>query len=63
MIGVINDRLVSRCMPVLCRSNNGPEFVAQGVCDRVGVVGAKVESITLGPLWEKGSPESVSARY
>ena len=61
----VNRRLNSfilRGVPSYIRSDNGPEFVAQGVQEWINAVGAKTAYIEPGSPWENGYCESFNAR-
>ncbi len=47
----------------LIRSDNGPEFSAQAVRDRIAAVGATTAYIEPGSPWENGYCESFNARF
>ena len=44
------------------RSDNGPEFIAEVVCNWIPAVGAKAAYIEPGSPWENGYCESFNAR-
>ena len=49
--------------PPLCRSDNGPEFIAEAVQKWIKAVGAKTAYIVPGSPWENGYCESFNARF
>ena len=49
-------------MPDHIRSNNGPEFTARAVRERLGRVGAKTLYIEPGSPWENGYVESFAGK-
>jgi transposase InsO family protein len=54
VIGVLSDLFILRGVPGHIRSDNGPEFVAKAVQDRITAVGAKAAYIAPGSPWENG---------
>jgi putative transposase len=62
VIDVLSDQFILRGVPEHIRSDNGPEFVARGVQDWIGAVGAKTAYIERGSPWENGFTESFNAR-
>jgi len=54
---------ILRGVPAFIRSDNGPEFVAQAVRDRIAAVGAKTAYIVPGSPWQNGYCESFNARF
>ncbi len=62
VIDVLSDLFILRGVPSHVRSDNGPEFVAQGVRDWIAAVGSKTAYIEPGSPWENGYVESFNAR-
>ena len=62
VIDVLTDLFILREVPAYIRSENGPEFVARVVRDRINAVGAKTAYIEPGSPWENGNCESFNAR-
>ena len=63
VIDTLTDLFILRGIPAYIRSDNGPEFVAQAVTDRIKAVGAKTAYIEPGSPWENGYCESFNARF
>jgi putative transposase len=63
VIDALTDLFIMRGAPAFIRSDNGPEFVAQGVRDWIAAVGAKVAYIEPGSPWENGYCESFNGRF
>ena len=63
VIDTLSDLFILRGIPSFIRSDNGPEFVAQAVQDRIKAVGAKTAYIEPGSPWENGYCESFNARF
>ncbi len=59
----LSDLFILRGVPSFIRSDNGPEFVAQAVRDRITAVGASTAYIEPGSPWENGYIESFNARF
>jgi putative transposase len=62
VIDVLSDIFMLRGISGHIRSDNGPEFVAKAVQDRIATAGAKTAYIAPGSSWENGYTESVNAR-
>ncbi len=62
VVDVLSDLFILRGVPSHIRSDNGPEFVAQGVRDWISVVDSKTATIEPGSPWENGYVESFNAR-
>lgn len=62
VIDVLSDLFIQRGVPGHIRSDNGPEFIARAVQDRIAVVGAKTAYIARGSPRENGYIESFNAR-
>src|SRR3989440_10524993 len=62
VIDVLCDLFILRGVPGHVRSDNGPEFVAKAVQERIGAVGTNTAYITPGRPWEYGIIESFNAR-
>ena len=54
VIDVLSDLFTLRGIPGHIRSDNGPEFVAKAVRERIAAVGAKTAYIEPGSPWENG---------
>ncbi len=63
MIDVPPDLLILRGVPGHVRSDNGSDFVAQGVRAWISVVGSMPAHIEPGSPWESGYVESFKARH
>ncbi len=63
VIDVLTDQFILRGPPAFVRSDNGPEFVAEAVCEWITAVGAKTAYIEPGSPWENGYCESFNARF
>jgi transposase InsO family protein len=44
------------------RSDNGPEFIAQAVRDRIAALGARTANLAPGSQWENGYRESFNSK-
>ena len=53
VIDVLSDLFIMRGIPGHIRSDNGPEFVAEGVREWITAVGAKTAYIERGSLGER----------
>ena len=62
VIDALTDVFILRGVPAYIRSDNGPEFIAQAVRDRIAAVGAKTAYIEPGSPWENGYCKSFNAR-
>jgi putative transposase len=62
VIDALTDLFILRGPPAFIRSDNGPEFVAEAVRDRIAAVGARTAFIEPGSPWENGYVESFNAR-
>ena len=60
---VLTDLFILRQAPAFIRSDNGSEFIAQAVRDRITAVGAKAAHIVRGSPWENGYCECLNARF
>ena len=63
LIDALTDLFTMRGSPVFIRSDNGPEFIAQAVRDRIAAVGAKTAYIEPGSPWENGYCESFNTSF
>lgn len=63
VIDVLTDLFILRGVPTYIRSDNGPEFVAEGVRNWIKAVGARTAYIEPGSPWENGYVESFNARF
>jgi transposase InsO family protein len=63
VIDVLTDLFILRGVPAYIRSDNGPEFVAEGVRKWINAVDAKTAYIEPGSPWENGYIESFNARF
>ena len=63
VVDALTDLFILRRAPEYIRSDNGPEFIAQKVCDWIAAVGAKTAFIEPGSPWENGYCESFNARF
>ena len=63
VIDALTDLFIMRGSPAFIRSDNGPDFIAQGVRDWIAAVGAKTAYIEPGSPWENGYCESFNARF
>jgi len=61
-IDVLSDQSSSAVCPSHIRSDNGPEFVAMAVRDRIAAVRARTAYIEPGSPWENGCCESFNAK-
>ena len=52
VVDALTDLFILRGAPEYIRSDNGPEFIAQKVCDWIAAVGAKTAFIEPGSPWE-----------
>ncbi len=59
---VLSDLFILRGVPDPIRSDNGPEFIAKAVRERIAAVGAKTACIEPGSPWQNGYCESFSSR-
>lgn len=62
-IGALTELMILRRVPARIRSDDGPEFIAQAVQDRIAAAGAKTACIEPGSPWENGYCESFNARF
>ena len=62
VINVLTDLFILRGPPVFIRSDNGPEFIAKAVRDRILAVGAKTPYIEPGSPRETGCCVSFKTR-
>ena len=62
VIETLAELMLERGVPAHIRSDNGPEFVAQGVRVWISAVGSKTAYIEPGSPWENGYVESFNAR-
>ena len=62
VIDVLTDLFILRGPPLFGRSDNGPEFIAEAVRERISSARAKMTHIELGSPWENGYCESFNAR-
>ena len=62
VIDDLSDPFILRGMPDHIRSDNGPQFVAKAVRDRIAAVGARTACIEPGSPWENGDCESFNAK-
>ena len=62
VIDVLAELFILRGVPGHIRSDNGPEFIAEAVRERIAAVGSKTAYITPGSPWENGYVESFNAR-
>jgi len=58
----LNDLFVCRGVPEYIRSDNGPKFTAQNVCEWLGRVEVQTLFIELGSPWENGCIESFNGK-
>ena len=63
VIDALTDLFIMHGSPAFIRSDNGPEFIAQAVRDRIAAVGAKTAYIEPDNPWENGYCESFNARF
>ena len=63
VIDALTDLFISRGVPVLIRSDNGPEFIAQAIREWISAVGAKMAYIEPGSPWKNGYCESFNAHF
>ena len=63
VIDVLTDLFILRGVPAFIRSDNGPEFIAEGRQKWIKAVGAKTAYIVPGSPWENGYCESFNARF
>ena len=63
VIDALTDLFILHGVPAYIRSDNGPEFIAQAVCNWIEAVGAKTAYIEPGSPWEHGYCESINARF
>lgn len=63
VIDVLADQFILRGIPAHIRSDNGPEFIASAVRNRIVSVGARTAFIEPGSPWENGCCESFNARF
>ena len=61
VINALTDQFISRGFPAFIRSDNGLEFVAQAVRDRITAVDVKTDYVEPGSPWENGYCESSMA--
>jgi transposase InsO family protein len=61
VIDVLSDLFITRGAPEHVRFDNGPNFIAKAVQERIAAVGAKTAYIAPGSLWENGIVESFNA--
>ena len=61
-IDALTDLFIVRGIPGYIRSDNGPEFIAEGVRQWVKAVGSETAYIEPGSPWENGYRESFNAR-
>ncbi|GGF84140.1 hypothetical protein GCM10007301_50130 [Azorhizobium oxalatiphilum] len=59
---MLTDLFVLRGVPGHVRSDNGPEFIAKAVGDRITAVGARRAFIEPGCPWENGYCESFNSK-
>ena len=62
IIDVLTDLFILPRIPAFVRSDNGPEFVAEGVRRWIAAVGVRTAFIEPGSPWENGYIESFHAR-
>jgi putative transposase len=62
VIDVLSDLFILRGVPGHVRSDNGPEFIAKAVRERIAAVGAKTAFIEPGSPWENGYCESFNSK-
>lgn len=58
VIEQLANAMIVHGMPEHIRSDNGPEFIANRLCDRLAHVGVKTAYIEPGSPWENGYCES-----
>ena len=61
-VDALTDLFILRGVPSFIRSDNGPEFIAEIVCNWIAAVGATTAYIEPGSPWENGYCESFNAR-
>jgi transposase InsO family protein len=62
VIDILADLFILRGIPTHIRSDNGPEFVAQGLRDWIAAIGAQTAYIEPGSPWENGYIESFNGK-
>ena len=62
VIDALTDLFIVRGIPGYIRSDNGPEFIAEGVRQWIKAVGSETAYIEPGSPWENGYCESFNAR-
>jgi transposase InsO family protein len=62
VIDVLSDLFILRGVPGHIRSDNGPEFIAKAVRERIAAVGARTAFIEPGSPWENGYCESFDSK-
>ena len=62
VIETLAEVMVTRGVPDHIRSDNGPEFTATAIRERLGKVGAKTLYIEPGSPWENGYVESFNGK-
>jgi transposase InsO family protein len=62
VIDTLADLFILRGIPTHIRSDNGPEFVAQGLRDWIAAIGAQTAYIEPGSPWENGYIESFNGK-
>jgi transposase InsO family protein len=62
VIDVLSDLFILRGVPGHIRSDNGPEFIAKAVRERIAAVGARTAFIEPGSPWENGYCESFNSK-
>lgn len=62
VVDALTDLFILRGIPAFIRSDNGPEFIAEIVCNWISAVGAKTAYIEPGSPWENGYCETFNAR-
>lgn len=63
VIGVLSDLFLKRGMPEHIRSDNGPEFIAEGLRTWLGHLAVSPLYIHPGSPWENGYIESFNGRF
>ncbi len=58
VIDALSDLFILRGVPAFIRSDNGPEFIAQAVRDRIAAAGARTAYIEPGSPWDGGGSEN-----
>ena len=63
VMDVLTDLFILRGVPAFIRSDNGPEFGAEAIRNRINAVGAKTAYIELVSPWENGYCKSFNVCF